>query len=87
MQGRKLSKFASYACLCVRVFLKSTLHRGVCSSCMSVRGKLRQKECGCSGSKSAEELRKIFVAGEKKIRKACCLHSPKAAAGSAELSA
>ena len=36
-------------------------------SCMSVRGKLRQKEHGCSGSKSAEELRKIFVAGKKTL--------------------
>lgn len=30
---------------------------------MSIYGKLRQKEHGCSGSKLAEELRKIFVAG------------------------
>lgn len=31
-------------------------------SSMSIHGKLRQKEHGCSGSKLAEELRQIFVA-------------------------
>lgn len=36
-------------------------------SCMTDHGKLGQKEYGCSGSKSAEELGKMFVAGEKPL--------------------
>lgn len=34
-------------------------------SCLSVPGKLRQKEYGCSGSKLAEKLRRIFIAGKR----------------------
>lgn len=34
-------------------------------SCLSVHEKLRQKEYGCSGSKLAEKLRKIFIAGKR----------------------
>lgn len=34
-------------------------------SCMSICGKLRHGEHGCSGSKSAEVLREVLVAGRK----------------------
>lgn len=66
MQNGKLSKFALYAYLCTSP-LKS-LHRSVCSSntaVLSVHGKLRQKEYGRSGSKLAEKLRRIFIAGKR----------------------